>query len=328
LTYARSVDSLSELASAENLLGGIYYRQCEWKAALHHTTRAMILREQMGYSWGVASTLGNLGILAVSAGHWSKARSFFERSLALRQEMGDVEGISIAHNNLGTLARDQGDLDLAEFHFNESLGVAIPFKIGFQAVNSNVGLAQVFLLKKEIDTAEEILVHSLNQAQEIGADDLLTEIFRIQAEIWLTKSAWDRAQEAARKSVALAADIGNRSLEVAAWRVLSEIELRRGDFPASRDAMSQAKTALEEANDELEVGRVAAQAGRMHLWAAQMKQAETELKTAQEIFMRLGASLELKQVEKALRGPSTPEEAAELGLRLPPVPRVPHDTHT
>jgi predicted ATPase/class 3 adenylate cyclase/uncharacterized protein HemY len=328
LTYARSVDSLSELASAENLLGGIHYRQCEWKAALHHTTRAMILREQMGYSWGVASTLGNLGVLAVSAGHWSKARSFFERSLALRQEIGDVEGISIAHNNLGTLARDQGDLNRAESHFNESLGIAIPFKIRFQAANSNVGLAQVFLLKGEINAAEEILAHSLDQAQEIGAEDLLVEVFRIQAEIWLTKSAWDKSLEAAQKSAALAAEIGNRSLEVAAWRVLSEIELQKGNFQASRDAIRQAKTALDEANDELEAGRVAAQAGRMYLLAAQVKQAETELKTAQEIFMRLGASLELKQVEKALRRPSSPEEEVEPELLSPPASHAPHNIHT
>ncbi|MGD2177482.1 MAG: AAA family ATPase, partial [Anaerolineae bacterium] len=97
--YAEQADGVIELAAAENILGGIHYRQGEWTPALHHTMRAMTLREQMGYTWGAASSMGNLGVLAVAAGHWDRARSFFERSLALRQEMGDVEGVVLLRNN-------------------------------------------------------------------------------------------------------------------------------------------------------------------------------------------------------------------------------------
>ncbi len=306
LTYAQSVDALNELASAENLLGGIYYHQSEWKSALHHTTRAMILREQMGYTWGVASTLSNLGILAVSAGHWSKARSFFERSLALRQEMGDVEGMAIVHNNLATLARDQGDLTTAEFHFRESLAVATPFKIAFHDANATNGLAQVFLLRGDIDAAQETITASLERAQAIRAEDLLAEIFRIEAEIWLARSDWDKAKAAADRSADIAAETGNRSLDAAAWRVLSEIQLQRNNPRAAREALANAQKAIADVGDDLEAGRVAAQAGRIHLYGGQLTPAEEELRVAQEIFMRLGASLDLKRVEKALKRQSVP----------------------
>ncbi len=301
LTYARSSDALSELAAAENLLGGIYFRQSEWKSALHHTTRAMILREQMGYTWGVASTLANLGVLAVAAGHWGKARSFFERSLALRQEMGDAEGIALAHNNLGSLARDQGDLDLAEYHFKESLAVSKPFNIAFHVANSGLGLAHVLLLKGETEAAQQALTASLNQARAIGAEDVLAEIHRIQAEILMASSAWHDAELAAKQSAVLAAETGNRSLEATAWRVLSEVALQHEDLEAAREALANARHALADASDELEAGRVAAQAGRIHLGEGQLAQAETELRIAQEIFMRLGATLDLKRVEQSLR---------------------------
>ena len=301
LAYAREADALSELASAENLLGGIYYRQSEWTSALHHTMRAMILREQMGYTWGVASSLGNLGVLAVSAGHWSKARSFFERSLTLRQEIGDMEGVAITHNNLGTLARDQGDLEMAESHFRESLAVARLFKLTYHIANAILGLAQVLLLKGEIEAARQALAASREQAAAIGAEDMLTEIYRVQAEIRLAESAWDEAQAAAEKSASLAAETGNRSLEAAAWRVLSEIALHRNDPNTAARALTKAQQALADVTDELEAGRVAAQAGRLHLSTGQFKQAETELRMAQEIFMRLGASLDLKRVEQALK---------------------------
>jgi predicted ATPase/class 3 adenylate cyclase/Tfp pilus assembly protein PilF len=301
LTYARSVDALNELAAAENLLGGIYYRQSEWTAALHHTTRAMILREQMGYTWGVASTLSNLGILAVAAGHWTKARSFFERSLALRREMGDVEGVAIVHNNLGTLARDQGELDLAETHFRQSVAIATPFNIAFHSANAHIGLAQTLLLRGEHTAAQESLDTSLEQAEALGAKDMLAEIHWVQAEILAAQSRWHEAKSVATQAAELATATGNRSLELAAWRLLSEIELQNGKLRAARAALDQAQQFMAEANDDLEAGRMAAQAGRLHLYSGQLAQARHELRVAQQVFMRLGASLDLKNVEEAMK---------------------------
>jgi predicted ATPase len=305
LAHARRAGALSELAAAENLLGGVYYRQSEWALASHHTRRAMILREQMGYTWGVAATLSNLGILAVSAGDWNKARSFFERSLALRQDVGDVEGVAIVHNNLGMLARDQGDLDRAEFHFRESLAVAQPFEIGFHIANSTIGLANVLMLKGKIDAAQDAIDDSLALAETIGAHDMRAEIYRIQAEILLARSAWNEAREAAESTVALSFETGNRCLESSAWRVVSEIELRKGDSRAARQALARAQGVMVDVTDELEAGRVAAQSGRVHLSEGRYVQAEADLRAAKTTFMRLGAGLDLKQVELALRRPTS-----------------------
>jgi tetratricopeptide (TPR) repeat protein len=306
LTYAQDAEALSALAAAENLLGGIYWRQSDYTAALHHTTRAMILREQMGYTWGVASTLGNLGVLAVSAGHWSKARSFFERSLGLRQEMGDVEGMAITLNNLGTLDRDQGDLETAEAYFRKSLDAATSFGIAFQRANATVGLAKVLLLKGDVDAAQDTVDSSMVQAQAIGAKEMLAEIHRTQAEICLAGEAWEEAEEATERSARLAAETGNRSLEAAAWRVLSQIKTQQGDLHAACEALNQARESLADAGDDLEMGRVAAQAGRLLLAQGGLPGAESELRRAYEIFLRLGARLELRQVEDALREAAAP----------------------
>ncbi len=298
---ARSAGTVAELATAENLLGGIHYRQSEWIPALHHTTRAMVLREQVGYTWGVASTLGNLGVLAVLAGHWNKAQSFFDRCLALQQDIGDVEGLAIAHNNAGSLARDQGKLDLAENQFRKSLDVATPFNMGFHIANSSIGLAQVLLLKGKIEEAQETITASFAQAGEIGAEDALAEIYQTQAEISLAMLQWDEAKAAAEKAAFLAAEKGNRSLEAISWRVASEIELGQENPDAAREFLAKAQSALADATNELEVGRVAAQAGRINMYEGQYAQAEADLRAAKEIFMRLGAGFDLKRVENALR---------------------------
>ena len=301
VAHAQAAGALSELASAENLVGGIHYRRSEWSEALQHTTRAMVLREQMGYTWGVASTLNNLGILAVQAGQWTKARSFFERSLTLRQEIGDMEGCAISHNNLGMLARDQGDLDLAESNFKDSLSVSGLFEMHFHITNSYMGLAEVYARKGNLEAAREAIAASLQRAESLGARDLMGEIYLTQAEILLAGSTWEEAGQTAERSISLAVETGNRSLEAAAWRVVSEVELQQGKCAAASQALDRARQALTNVTDELENGRIAAQAGRIALHEGQFDQAEKELRTAKEVFMRLGAQRDMGTVEEALK---------------------------
>ena len=81
----------------------------------------------------------------------------------------------------------------------------------------------------------------------------------------------------------------------------SETELQRHDLPAAREALEKARCASVQVTDELEAGRIAALAGRIALSVGDVAQAETDLQVAQEIFMRLGANLDLRRVEDALK---------------------------
>jgi hypothetical protein len=130
---------------------------------------------------------------------------------------------------------------------------------------------------------------------------MLAEIHWVQAEILVAQSLWHEAKSVAAQAAELAAATGNRGLELAAWRLLSEIELQHGDLHAASAALDQAQQFMAEANDDLEAGRVAAQAGRLHLYSGQLAQARQELRVAQQVFMRLGASLDLESVEEAMK---------------------------
>ncbi len=298
LAYAAKADGLAELASAENLLGGIHYHLGEWHTALHHTTRAMVLREQMGYSWGVAATLSNLGILSFSAGHWSKALSFFQRSLTLRQEMGDVEGMAITNNNLGMVYREQGDLLQAEAHFAASLETARLFKIAYHVANAYAGLASVQLLQGDLVTANNTLSAGIAQAESIGAQDVLAEMQRLQAEILLAQSRWQQAEETALAAAALAAKVGNRIYESTSWRVASETARRQQDLPKALGQLERARQAMAEVKEDLESARIALQAGRIQRDLGNQSDAEAELRYARQLFTRLGADLYLHELER------------------------------
>ena len=295
--YASAVDGLGELAAADNLLGGIYYHLGEWHKALHHTTRAMVLREQMGYSWGVAATLSNLGILSFSAGRWNKSLNFFNRSLNLRQEMGDVEGVAITNNNLGMVYREQGELEMAKVHFLNSLETASLFNIAYHIANAYAGITSVLLLEGDLVAAEDSLTSGLGQAESINALDIVAELTRIQAEILLRSEDVEAALEVAQNAVSLSAEIGNRSQESTAWRLCSECARRRGDLYKAMDNLDKAKDALSEVKDDLENGRIALQASRNLMSAGQVEEAMVELNNAKQLFTSLGANLYLRDIE-------------------------------
>ncbi|MCA9932571.1 MAG: tetratricopeptide repeat protein [Ardenticatenaceae bacterium] len=294
LDYAQKADDLGELASVENLLGGIFYRQGDWRTALHHTTRAMVLREQMGYSWGVASTLSNLGVLAFVAGHWHKALSFFKRSLALRQEIGDVKGMIITQNNLGNLLRDQGDLEEAESYLQESLKISQQFQMPYHSASAYDGLASVLLFRGELPDALQMIEAGITEALNLGALDLLAYMYRIQAEIFLAQGRLAEALAKAEQAAQLADEVGNLSYEAAGWRVAAQARLKLGDLATAQECVDKAKALLAQTTDELESALLSAAAGEVYWESEQFEKAEAEIRAARNVFGRLGARLYLQ----------------------------------
>ncbi|MGC9349349.1 MAG: ATP-binding protein [Anaerolineae bacterium] len=298
LEGAEAADAIAELAAAENLLGGIHYRQSKWHAAERHTRRAMVLREQMGYTWGVAGTLSNLGVLAVLEGDWHKARSFFERSLALREEMDDAEGLALLLNNLGNLSRDQGELAEAEAFFRRSLQTLRPFARSYHFANASGGLASVFCLQGQLDLARETLAPALKLAADIGAEELLVDGYRWEVEILAREHMYRPALTMAEKALEKARDLGNQGAMATLWRLMSELKLQQGDIDQARDLLTSAQDVSASVTDMLERGRVHAHAARIAISERDWASAEPDLRAAQRIFLQLGAKLDIDSLRQ------------------------------
>lgn len=213
LLSAKAAKSIVDTATLENLLGGIYYSQSDWAAAFYHTQRAMELRKQIGQTRELASTLGNLGVLAILAGDWDKTRSFFDQSLGMRDEL-DTEGLSLLHNHLGILNRDQGHLAQAERHFRDSLLASTSIKHAYHAANATLGLASVFLLKEDTGNAHMALSQAIQIAEEIGAADVITEARRVEVEMLITEGKLEPACKTAQKSLEHTQETHNRNHQV------------------------------------------------------------------------------------------------------------------
>ena len=295
--FARLARNLTTLAMAENYMGGIFYRKGDLQQAMQHTRTAMSYWQDIGYSWGVAAALSNLGILENASGNWQAAYNSIQRSLDLRQKMGDVDGVAITKSNLGQLLRNLGDLAQAELHFRDSLAVSRPFQMNWHAANSLVGLAQSLLGQGKIGEASEALKECFRLAQEINAPDIIVEAYCTKAEIHLAKGRLAEAEDSARCAAQMAAQIGIHPLLAASLRLTAACHLRQERLQEAGEILEQAWQALAGGPDRLEEGRLHAQAMLISLAKHDLEQAQAHREAARQVFSQLDAAHDLAQLE-------------------------------
>ena len=256
VSYASRAGDRNSLAAAENLLGGIFWRQRNLEQALDHTRQAMAFWQEIGYSWGVAVTLNNLGILEIISGAWAQAFETINESMLMRKEMGDVEGVTVCNLNLGFLTLDQGKFELSEEYFRNSLAISRPFRINFPAANSCLGLARTLIAQGKLDDVASVLQEGLRLANEINARDVVSEIHRAQAELYMAQGDLEMALEEAQISVTLAKESGSDLLQANASRLIANCKLELGQIDGAFESLQSARQALEKAPDILETARI------------------------------------------------------------------------
>jgi predicted ATPase/DNA-binding SARP family transcriptional activator len=84
-------------------------------------TESLTLARQLGYTHGVAASLGNLAIIASMELDFDTARRLQGESLAIYRELGERAGMAPALNGLGQAALSQNDLEAAEGYLAEAL---------------------------------------------------------------------------------------------------------------------------------------------------------------------------------------------------------------
>ena len=297
MVFAKQAGSITTLAMAENYLGGIFYRIGDLEQAMNHTRIAMSLWQEIGYSWGVAATLSNLGILESDSGNFSAAFNSIKRSLALRQEMGDVDGVAITNHNLGHMTLDQGDAVEAESHYRNSLAISVPYQMNHHAANSLLGLAKSLLYQDKVRAAEETLREGLDLAQEINAPDVVAEAKCIDAEINITKGDFSEAETSTNFAVELASQIGISTLVVTAWRLLATSKFLQGNLERASEILDKAWLEQAEGQDLLENGRLHALGMRVSLALGDTEGAAGHRDAAVKMFTQLGAHRDLKQLD-------------------------------
>ena len=184
-------------------------RQADYTAAQALIEECLAVQRELGDRAGLASSLGNLGLVASDLGDFARARVLQEECLAIKREVGDRRGIAITWstsatsrrsralsgqagqvfgeslaefrslgdtraeaqvlNNLALLASDQGDHRAAASLFRQGLVIQDQLGHRWGIAWSLEGLARASLELAEVDRALHLWSSAERLRAEIGA---------------------------------------------------------------------------------------------------------------------------------------------------------------
>ncbi len=124
LTGGKHSELYSLLGTMHSGAGLFAYLQSNFRESQTLHAASLAIRRQIGDKWGVASSLNNLGNVAMDQGEYALARRYHSENLSLARELGNGPKISSALANLGILESDEGNFAQARLLYEEALAIA------------------------------------------------------------------------------------------------------------------------------------------------------------------------------------------------------------
>lgn len=121
LAIWRTLGDERGIATALGNLGIVAFAQADISTARACHQESLEIWRGFGDRWNIASSLHNLGRVAYHERSWDASRQLFEESMAIWKEIGDAQSSALARTNLGFVALSRGDLGSAARDFTASL---------------------------------------------------------------------------------------------------------------------------------------------------------------------------------------------------------------
>jgi non-specific serine/threonine protein kinase len=189
---------------------------------------------------GIATSLGNLGIVALERGDFARARTLNEEALALHQELGDRGGIASALTSLGIMANDQGDSRRAGAMFERSLALYRALNDPRGIAASLNGLAAVAWDQGDHARARVLYEECLSLFRDVGDQRGIANMLANLGGLAREQGEHERAMALLEQGMALSRDLGDRA---GVARMLNSL----GTVALGQDRCAQAAALFSEA---------------------------------------------------------------------------------
>jgi class 3 adenylate cyclase/tetratricopeptide (TPR) repeat protein len=297
LTTLAGSRHLKEIAMAESILGLVCYRQNRPAEAEAYHRQALAKRESLEDLFGIASSLNNLGVLYLEGGEWGKAYEHYVRSLTIYQQIGDISRQIIQLINLSDLLRNQGELQLALQHYKQVRDLSEQSQDSFGRAYAALGFGMVLLEDGQIQAASSQLQEGIGLLEAINAREVLPEALVALARSYLQDKRIPEAQATLLRALDLARE-NSSSLQIGlALGVDAMLTLESGEPAAARETIREAVKQLRDGGSLIDLARGLAIEATVLEACGAIAEAEARREEAAALFKRLGAHLDLRQLQ-------------------------------
>lgn len=217
-------------ASTLGNLGNIALIRGDLEKAKEFHQRALEGEKELGRDWGIAAAYGSLGIIYQTKGDLEKAQEYHVKALEIERSINDDHGVAETLSNLGAVEYLQSNFEDAETHLIESYELAE--KLGNRRVESGalMNLSQLASALGDPDLAIERIRESLNIAREIGDTEAELTALLNKANLVVMGEDQDQVEEDLQYALELSREIGNLRACAKANGLLGILARERGDL--------------------------------------------------------------------------------------------------
>lgn len=191
LNLAEKTGDKLRILSTVNNIGVIYGSKKEtYDKALHYYLIALPICEALRNNEALGSICVNIGTIYFEWNEDAKALSYFKRALVA---YGNSESSPNAYNAIGKLYVKQGRYDLALESHRKALAVAERLDGKLNAVQSLMGLANVYVQQSNYHAALGFYKKAEKLAVELNINNILNDLYRDMAIAYSRVAAFDQA---------------------------------------------------------------------------------------------------------------------------------------
>jgi predicted ATPase len=307
LGLVEGTPAYATVASIYNRLGGIAHAQNDWALAALYVRKSIALRESLGDSVELATSIGNLGALETEMGEYASALSNLTRCLELKRRQGQTEGIAIALNNLGLVHVRRGELEAGRQALAEALTLARQIRYTSLLGQVHQNLAELHLAAQAWPEARESLQQALDVYRGLDPGEDLLSVFRLLGEVALEEERLPEAQAWQAEGESLLSKLGSRAgalspVQRVEWlRFQGMLAGRRGETLAAQALLRESERLAIPVGNRHYLGRLAFERGRQAARAAEQQRARQHYGEAALLLNSVGARLEAQRAEAAQR---------------------------
>jgi tetratricopeptide (TPR) repeat protein len=209
LTAMRRLHFSFGIASALVGLGVVARLQGDYESAIACCQECLAEARQSGDLWFIGQALSNLGLAYYQLGQYGVARKHFAEALTLRRELRDRSGVAWSLINLGDVATAQGDLVGARTQYEESVVVLQHLGDRSGRAAAAASLGRLAWAQSDFAAARLCFLESLTLQRDLGQRVAMPQILEELAGLEAARGKLMRALTLASAAAMLRDTVGS-----------------------------------------------------------------------------------------------------------------------
>lgn len=242
LFISQQIDTVNgmERAFSLALLSYIYFSNGEYPEAKRYNQESFDIYKKIGYEWGIAYCLNNMGRIVRTEGDIEKARENYMRSIKIWERVGDMRSCMVPLSNLGAISRFLGEYDRAKEYYQRCLSLAEEIGNPRLTALSLMHIGNTIRDKLDFYEAYKLYKESLEHIIEIGDKQLKAVCLNNIGSVACDLGSFREAEKLCFESLEIKRELGNRAGIASSLNILGGIYVSLSEYCAAREHLFEA----------------------------------------------------------------------------------------